>query len=322
MANTINYSIGKCSAGESFNFSRSPANDVSANRLTSAINSQNCSEPIVVPEFISETRYSDISVTLYGYSEYADASTPPKKYLRMTADGELHRCFYLTSCGVDFTGVDKFVYYGHNSIDIATGAETSGAKQDIYQGGTCASPNLLGTFDVDASAFDATGSFTTIATQSRLVSTSTGTGCQYGTEGELTRWADSNGVRTKTLSIENTEEDAAAAVAATWTDWAESFATAATHQLRTTGFVFAERQLQLRLRTRNIDMRGTPSTTFVVTVAVSRRAYGSSDPFVASDPITFPLATDTSGKILETATKIQCPAGYEQMITSVSLATS
>ena len=121
-----------------------------------------------------------------------------------------------------------------------------------------------------------------------------------------------------TLSEENTEDSC---VAANWglLTWSAYSSTSfeAKAQLRTTGFEFYRRVVEAQIVTPVIGMSGTPSHSFIVTVELEGRAYGSTGAWSAASPHVIIASSDSNGRLNIVDTAIPCPAGQERRISDV-----
>ena len=234
MSNTIGYSIPKCSTGESFNFSNSAYNDVIGNQLISPITQ--CRQ-IAIPTHESiEMAYvsSGAIPTLIGFSEFADASTPPVKYLNNTID--IYVKYYVIpypSCDCA-DSVEQTFYYGSGvaSYDPITGSTTpiQVYLAQKYGNGSC-------TFGIPIAAFTSMGRagddniFINIKTKTTC-NTELRAACYRFTTGANVVAID-NSRSNNTLSVADTEDNAI--YRASWTTGNDNVAQ---RTARTTGFSF------------------------------------------------------------------------------------
>lgn len=136
MANRITYELG-CGRGESFDFSSSPANDVSGNSLAYGLGE--CSAPIPEPiELALSFVSNEATPELIGFSEFADPSAPPKKYLVKTGSGRYDRSDFTTSpppdyCEGECESSDAQSLEGADSYNATTGVLTVASVVRNYQ---------------------------------------------------------------------------------------------------------------------------------------------------------------------------------------------
>lgn len=217
MANRITYELG-CGRGESFDFSRSPANDVSGNSLAYGLGE--CSAPIPEPiELALSFVSNEATPELIGFSEFADQSAPPKKYLRKDGDGRIDRFDYSFNPGPNYCegacsgGSDAQSYEGYDSYNAITGALTINSVIRTFQDTYACPPasEISQIFGLPAD-FGPAGvvpdepfwekSYT------KTIASLTGLENCVPSPLESNRIKNASGERTMTLSLEDTEDNA------------------------------------------------------------------------------------------------------------------
>ena len=79
----------------------------------------------------SQCQYQSGTATLVGYSEFADPSVPPKKYLVLTGSGTQGRCSTRSDNTTD--GSDSITWSGSNYYDPLTAVKTIGGIGIVRQ---------------------------------------------------------------------------------------------------------------------------------------------------------------------------------------------
>lgn len=250
MSNTVGYSIG-CVTPVRYNLTQ--GEDATGNVVAFSLPS--CAAPPIGDESVTLSTVSQSSTpTLIGFSEYADPSSPPKKYLKQVASGEFSRCFWTDECfGTNQTSSDRFVYYGYDLYNPLTGVAAYGTKQDIYQNinqQVCPATRVLGTFGpLSSVAFDAALDGSSTRFSDKTTTTREGVGCGYGYVHPVgNRWWNTDGSNTRSLELEDTETDAIARATSTLGTDSMAIRTA-----RTTGFSFDFTTVEATLSCSNLD---------------------------------------------------------------------
>lgn len=234
MSNTIGYSIGSCSSGESFDFSKSPYNDSTGSGLSSVVSV--CRKEYVPPSEAISLSYSSSGAvpSLIGFSEFTDPSSPPKKYLRNDIDAYVK--YFVTpypSCNCKDSAEQTFYYV----IGVATYDATTGQQTPVplfesvrYSNGLCTHADvsqfgLLMAIEADPNIFSVARTKTT------YIGTPHSACYRFSPSANVV--AIDNSRVNDTLSVEDTESNAI--LRASWTAGSDSIAQ---RTVRTTGFSF------------------------------------------------------------------------------------
>lgn len=234
MSNTIGYSIGSCSSGESFDFSKSPYNDSTGSGLSSVVSV--CRKEYVPPSEAISLSYSSSGAvpSLIGFSEFTDPSSPPKKYLRNDIDSYV-KYFVIPYpyCDCSLSGEQTlFSIIGAATYDPISGTGTGVTRflSQKYEYGSCEHGNPS-----PSGVYMEAGADANIFQLSQTKTTSNGSpysSCHQFESGWNVVAIDNSRV-TNTLSIEDTEDNAVSR--ASWTAGSDSVAQRTS---RTTGFSF------------------------------------------------------------------------------------
>lgn len=137
MSNRIDYTIGRCSKGESFNLSGSLGNDVSGNLIgftNTFCTRQPEPDPLVTLSFVSRSA----SPSIIGFNEFVDPSSPPRKYLKKTGEGVFNRCNRNGSCSGTIASSNSTQLSGYDSYNVSTGALELHSLTTLYRAiGSC-----------------------------------------------------------------------------------------------------------------------------------------------------------------------------------------
>lgn len=235
MSNTIGYSIGSCSTGESFDFSQSPYNDLTGSSLSSVVSV--CRKEYIPPSEEISLSYSSSGAvpSLIGFSEFTDPSSPPKKYLRNDIDIYVkYFVMVYPSCDCS-SSIEQTFYYviGSATYDPVSGTQTAvpafGSTQKNIGSCTHGEPQPLGMSYMVADADP--NIFSVAKTQTTYIGTPHSECYRYVIQNNVV--AIDNSRANNTLSIEDTESNAIARAA--WTTGSDSVAQ---RTVRTTGFSF------------------------------------------------------------------------------------
>lgn len=213
------------------------------------------------------------SALMCGFSEFANPSIPPKKYLRVTNSGSIRNRIFQPSTVCDPSAVidDSTVNYsGDGFYEPATCTLDCSAIVN----GTCGPTNL--------------GAPACSLTMDKTISISQGLGCVVWSPIQSRQF---DGSWINTLSDEDTEHDAIVRNNLTF-GYDAVAATVAKIPTRGAGvFSFTYTWVQWRKQVSGLTM----GSTYSVGVVYGRRAYGSSDPFVAfaSEEVEFVAAGGT-----------------------------
>lgn len=330
MSNTLSYFIGKCGKGESFNFSRSAANNVSGNNLTTAIPFTTCNR-IIIPDYTWDTRDLLGEATMYGFSENDGyVGSPPLKYLQCQGGGTLQSVI---------NGVPGSAWSASGSAIIsATDGSVLQQLTTYWPGGshvTTRAWDLLAIGSVDEQA----PAFIVDSTHMRRVfrpgpvagippNYSVSLFWDISQDNGVSDWSigmyyySPIGEVTDTLVIENTEANAwnkTVGDVGVWSDWANEVSKVAAMEDRGDTFVWTENGVQFRLYTDTGQATGTPNHQFTITLSTQTRAYGTSDAWVDSTPIVYTTTSSGTGALNLAAVRLVCPRGYELRISEVSV---
>lgn len=331
MSNVISYSLGRCSAGESYDFSRSAANDVSGNTLSGQITFCN---NLHIPQTVIETRWIDLDLTLTGWDENVGyVSTPPRKFRKSTLSGDHIMWTYLYPPSPDNEYRARVVgesIFGGPPLGVRTYFPPLGGTYNVWR----ITESAGGSVDWIEATFitSATHSYQKFYPGSGATPPGYTDPPPYDQSLDVvnywqwgSRWHETFPDRAdyasyEVLSDECTEAVAFAEAAAlgTWSEWAEDFAEAA-HELRTSGFEFREKGVEYRIYTPPLGMAGTPNHTFTITLTTEQRAYGSTGTWIPGSSIVFTTDSDENGFIDVSAVKLDCPAGLERRISGITV---
>ena len=272
-----------------------------------------------------ECSYIQATAALCGFPEFV-ASTPPEKYLRVTATGIITTTHYYP---VETQGecdgpvlYSELMTFGGSCVynGASTPADCAVPDGDLYRiltdsegeetnqslGCTPDIPGFIDTLAVDV---------VLTATQKKM----TGTADCHENIGNYAVTDRMTGEATSTLSEKDTEANAVARykVAGTWSDFAplDLSSCVAAYQQRT-GFSFFHREVKWRVR--RVFLK--PSTAYTVAMKIERRAYGTSDPFVLYATQTEAGTTDASG-FLSVEQLIPNDPGFESIAVDPAVVT-
>ena len=135
MSNIVGYSLG-CVTPVRYDLTQ--GEDATGNGIGFSLPS--CAPLPVGDEVVTLSTVSQSSTpTLIGFSEFADPSVPPKKYLRKDGSGRIDRYDYSFNPGPNYCqgacsgGSDAQTYEGYDSYNAATGVLTKNSVVRTYQ---------------------------------------------------------------------------------------------------------------------------------------------------------------------------------------------
>lgn len=251
--------------------------------------------------------------TLCGFSEYASASTPPKKYLTKTFSGTADFAVHVPGTGCTVQSC-TFSDTWTGSIEYDSAACSTSGTGTQTRAGNCGNDGVTNntTIEVYTSGIF---TYTKTATTNQTVID----GCVSNTK------ALTAGV-TETLSNEDTEANAISRfqAATSWGSWTNSGASGCTgtppscclayYESRTAGFSFAYAEAECRVTATGL----TPSTGYTAKIELYRRAYGTGS-YVHYQTVTVTGTSDGSGNLTTSAATVTNTKGYETYAASSSL---
>jgi hypothetical protein len=260
-----------------------------------------------------ECRTRGGTATLCGFSEYASASTPPKKYRTQTLSGQWRTCNNNAAdagCTNQQDLKDREVYSGTYSYNGTTCATTNAQVANYYADGTDDQPcddtmPFVSTSTPSASfapSFLPAGKYVQTTTKTTNNWDFNGVAC-YDLGGG-NGWRLQSGSVTAALTTEDTEADAItrllAGAGGTWGSWITSGAVGCTgtppscclaqREARTTGFSFIYQESQFRV----VKTGLTAGVTYGIQVKIYRRTYGSGS-YALYQTLTVTATADGSG---------------------------
>jgi hypothetical protein len=232
-------------------------------------------------------------ITLIGFSENTDQSTPPKKYLSQILSGEVSVC-NVPPAGPIPPGYDNFIYSGSYNYDPSDGSQVNNQLVEHFGHVTttatdCATSGPL----IGSSVPDKTNWFNNLTvplawnhSSSRISSSYTGTGVAmpfFGTP---------SGTATASFSQEDTIGNALDRSGVPWSDWISSGSGAcvATATVWGDDFTFNATGGQFMIVGDGI----VPGFVMTAHVPIYRRATGV-DPYVLFETLTFTDSADGTG---------------------------
>jgi hypothetical protein len=231
--------------------------------------------------------------TLCGFSEFTNASDPPKKYKILTASGSLRQRTY---------GIGDFTCAGGTLSDVTINYSGSGIYTPLPT--SCPSPDCSSLVNANCGA----AQNPSCSTQSNTATTSSaiGNGCVCQTSG---RGYNVTGTWTNSLSSEDTEDDAAnraASAISSWSDCSGGSSAYLTDRTGTGSFTFGFRNIQIKA-----NWTAVIGKTYNVQINFARRLLGTSDPYI---DLGMPFeSTITADRIDESTDWVDVPneAGWE-----------
>lgn len=302
MSNSISYSIPKCSTGESFDFSRSGANDSTGNLVSYKIDTMAC-PAIRAPKIELLSRYIEATATLCGEAEFVE-STPPRFYKKNDYDAYMH-CI---------------CYYGgpYEKTIQRLGGRTWSLP-------TC-SPTYYGAFFQDFHNFTVIdwSSFETapvVKTATTAIADFVGRALTDvgGICGAQTDFHVIKGYKSSILSDEDTEDDAftRAISALSWSEWSESTYSTSIETRGSGDNTFFKRAVEIMTSTTE---SGTPNAGVVITLSLENRDYGSTGDWSDAGTQTISATTDGNGDLDGVTAIVTSTYGKETRIKSQSVA--
>lgn len=270
---------------------------------------------------------SGTSPSLCGWSEYVSPSTPPKKYRVQSYTEDFYFC--AGSQGIICNGDPGFLSRNHDQVTSSSSSYSSttcgktivGTRNfgsDVAAAPCTQYPGPLSSSDAGHSA-DA--NMTGAPAQTGFANTAqSATSLTYGPSGACafaggtTYLNVTSGLRTWTLSDEDTEADAIARFQAanSFGSWLEvgvdcsvPACCLAKYEERTAGFSFGYQDAQFKVIATGL----TPSTNYDALVRIYRREYGVGD-YELYDTMIVPGTTDGSGNF-EVTDDVPNDVGYE-----------
>lgn len=254
---------------------------------------------------------------LCGIEEYTGASSPPKKYRTQTLSGIYKRCQYnnAANCsaggfgaGSGMTINDWREYAGAFTYNRLTCATNNAQTEKTYPGGTsvaCATQGALVATNTPVAP-----PITPLSGPTSMVVTQMPTRWQGQGGGSCNPVAKFFGTVTADLSDEDTEDDAIARAAVSWSACVPAGPTdcSAFKILRGVGvFSASYRQVQIK-----INVTGsTLGTVYEATIQLQRRVQGSGSAFVDWVQIFHEFVGTVDGNYVGPWLSVPCDSGYE-----------
>lgn len=302
MSNSISYSIPKCSTGESFDFSRSGANDSTGNLVSYKIDTMAC-PAIRAPKIELLSRYIEATATLCGDAEFVE-TIPPHFYKRNDCDHYMYCvCYYggphnetqqyLMGRTWDLPGCTA-VYYGVGFQDFHGVTE---ANWSSYQTAPIIKTPTTAVADFDGMTLTDLG----------------------GICGAQTEFYVIEGYKSSILSDEDTEDDAFARAtsALSWSEWSESTYSTSIETRGSGDRTFFKRAVEIMTSTAE---SGTPNAGVVITLSLENRDYGSTGDWSDAGTQTISATTDENGDLDGVTAIVTSTYGKETRIKSQSVA--
>lgn len=260
-------------------------------------------------ETITEFLYSYAGggATLCGFEEFADPSTPPKKYRKVTASGtnSITTPWWCDTdpCGItttmEYSGYDE--YSAACSLGIHGVQKQTGIVCGVYRDYGTSYLSVMDIIFNPCYSFMYSGVCTETATKITKTNSVVNSECGGSGTGLI-----------RTLSIEDTDSDAISRLmqTATWSPYTTSYV-AAIREQRTTGFSFSYREVKIKTKT---SVKFNHGISYKYDYTVQRRIYGSSDPFVDAETISSSGSPNAEGDF---EINVENVAGYESKISNL-----
>jgi hypothetical protein len=249
----------------------------------------------------------DGSPSLIGYSEFANPSTPPAKYLtvRAIADREEWDYYFDTDHCAGSMQTRYSQQDGEFDIDPVTGVKT-GSDTIVRSYGPTLHPTDIG--------HHVANSVCVFPILDKTTSTmGFNGGCCRGSEGDSFRLTSTSGGRY--LSNEDTEDNAITRFinGASWSGWGIYPPVAAYQQRTGISWVW------LKFKFRGSWINALPWWSYELQVLMEGRAYGTGD-WVEEDTVTRSLSADPDGNmVLDEEIEVVATVGREKRIKSYTL---
>lgn len=241
--------------------------------------------------FEFECRTRGGTAEIFGISEYASPSSPPKKYRTQTIDGSwCDNDHSAPNCSAPIANADRNVYSGQYLFSPTTGAETNNQLAEYY----------LGTSGADCSAVPFNSSTVppkNFAPNIGVLVSETQTHRTWSAEVACTPtggfFREISGEITSDLTDEDTEEQAIARLldGLEWSEWSEGSNCASGYEQRTSGFTFDYSEAEFMLTGRGLY----PGSNNDFSIGIYRRLFGSSDDYVLAETIHYSAVANSNG---------------------------